>query len=385
MRLTSTPKSARAGEPSLLAIAETLAAMGASAWIGVHFGTWTHMAVGACIAPLLLLRTEESCQYAVHYIKDFVAWVDTKPGTAWAFIFGALAVPVTAIRVWATLVHVIPHPVIALSAFPGNWRRTTIALDSATSPEWIPLPADMSEHPDTLREFGQVYPLARLLLSECRDAAKARGWEGRIGLVILAVFIIGPLFVTAAVSGLAYRWSIKSTAIIWAPMLWALRPPKPKGEAWSAHLKLRATSDFNRIVVIFSTVVLLGFVVKYALFVAEHKLAMRAEAWQGWLGERLGEFVAAFVRPGEIPIWQLASATNAVLAIVVFFMVRSWLRHAEVGLPAPDARIDRMLGVLYFFRRLLTSYAIFCNGVVAIQLARKLPMPEIGSKLFPWL
>jgi hypothetical protein len=168
-------------------------------------------------------------------------------------------------------------------------------------------------------------------------------------------------------------------------MLWALRPPKPKGEAWSAHLKLKATSDFNRIVVFFSTVVLLGFAVKYTLFVAEHELALRAGAWHGRLGERLGEFVAAFVRPGEFPIWQFASATNAVLAIVVFFMVRSWLRHAEVGLPAPDTRIDRTLGVLYFFRRLLTSYAIFCNGVVAIQLARKLPVPEIGSKLFPWL
>jgi len=87
----------------------------------------------------------------------------------------------------------------------------------------------------------------------------------------------------------------------------------------------------------------------------------------------------------EFPIWQFDSATNAVLAIVVFFLIRSWLRHAEVGLPVPDARIDCTLGVLYFFRRLLTSYAIFCNGVVAIQLARKLPMPEIGSKLFPWL
>lgn len=38
MRLTSTPESARAGEPSLLAIIETLLAMAASGWIGVHRG-----------------------------------------------------------------------------------------------------------------------------------------------------------------------------------------------------------------------------------------------------------------------------------------------------------------------------------------------------------
>jgi len=381
MRLTSTPESARAGEPSLLAIIETLAAMAASAWIGVHFGTWTHIAVGACIAPFLLLRTEESCQYVVQCIRDLSRWICTKLGVVGMGVsLPTFVAPVTAIRVWAILVHVIPHPVIALRAFPGNRRRTTIALDSATSPEWIPVPADMSEHHQA-PDFGRVYGLARSILSETRREVKKHGGLGRIGYVILAVFIVGPLFVTAVVSGLAYRWSIKSTAIIWAPMLWALRPPKPKGEAWSAHLKLKATSDFNRIVVIFSTLVLLGFLVKYAFFVAEHELALRAGAWHG----RLGEFVAAFVRPGEFPIWQLASATNAVLAIVVFFMVRSWLRHAEVGLPAPDTRIDRTLGVLYFFRRLLTSYAIFCNGVVAIQLARKLPMPEIGSKLFPWL
>ena len=136
---------------------------------------------------------------------------------------------------------------------------------------------------------------------------------------------------------------------------------------------------------IFSTIVLSGFAAKYILFAAEHELALRAEAWHGWLGRRLGEFAAALVRPGEFPIWQLASAINSVLALVAFFLVRAWARRGEVGLTVPELRIDRTLGVMFFFRRLFTSYAILCNGAVVFQLARRLPLPQIGWKLFPWL
>ena len=64
MRIWSTPESVRAGEPSALAMIETLAAMGGSVWIGVYFGTWWHVFVGAAIAPFLLLRTDLSCKMA---------------------------------------------------------------------------------------------------------------------------------------------------------------------------------------------------------------------------------------------------------------------------------------------------------------------------------
>ena len=65
MRWVSSRESVRQGEPSVLAIVETLVAMGLSLWIAVHFATVEHVVIGACVAPLLMLRTDESAALGV--------------------------------------------------------------------------------------------------------------------------------------------------------------------------------------------------------------------------------------------------------------------------------------------------------------------------------
>lgn len=414
MRLWSTPESVRAAEPSALAMIETLAAIGASVWIGIHFGTWWHVFVGALIAPLLLLRTDLSCKIAWRSAQRVESWskrwLDAVAASrlrssvfglatfgvlvaatfvlldVWwplrlllAYVLLLISAPFVSGmgligpigRVLGTARGVCASPLESIRAIPGNWWRTIAALDFARSPELLPLPDDPGwERPD-LRWKDELSGHA---LWTVRSGSRRLRWYA--GLLTTISFVI---------PAVCFRLSLKSTALLWLPLLWALRPLKPAAEAWSAHLKLKATSDINRLVAIFSTLVLLGLVAKYLFFVAEHELALRAAAWQGWLGQRLGEFVAALVRPGEFPIWQFASATNSVLALLAFFLVRDWLRRDEVGLPAPDARIDRTLGVIFFFRRLFSCYVIVCNGVVVLQLARTLPLPQIGWKLFPWL
>ena len=69
MRWVSNKESVRKGEPSVLAIAETLVAMGLALWIAVHFGTVKHVVIGACIAPFLLLRTDESAVLGIRVYR----------------------------------------------------------------------------------------------------------------------------------------------------------------------------------------------------------------------------------------------------------------------------------------------------------------------------
>ena len=59
----STEETAEAGKTSVLAIIETLGAMAAYAWIAWEYGT-LHLTIAACVAPFLLLRTEESTRLA---------------------------------------------------------------------------------------------------------------------------------------------------------------------------------------------------------------------------------------------------------------------------------------------------------------------------------
>ena len=59
-RWTSTPLSADRGEISVLAIVETFVAISISLGIAWYYETIIHIAVSACIAPFLLLRTHRS-------------------------------------------------------------------------------------------------------------------------------------------------------------------------------------------------------------------------------------------------------------------------------------------------------------------------------------
>ncbi|MFM9957332.1 MAG: hypothetical protein ACKVZJ_04605 [Phycisphaerales bacterium] len=121
---------------------------------------------------------------------------------------------------------------------------------------------------------------------------------------------------------------------------------------------------------------------KYLAWLGHAELAKHAAAWTGLLGDQLGNLVVVFVRPGEIPVWQLASAANAVLALAMFLAVRRWALRAEKDLAINEPRIERVLSVAYFVRRLFTSYAIVNNLIVLYYLARELPLPPIGSQFF---
>ena len=59
----STEETAEAGKTSVLAVVETLCAMAPYAWIAWEYGT-LHLTIAACVAPFLLLRTEESTRLA---------------------------------------------------------------------------------------------------------------------------------------------------------------------------------------------------------------------------------------------------------------------------------------------------------------------------------
>ena len=67
----STPKSATARTVSVLALVETLAAVGIYIWIAVSWGT-LHLLIAACVTPFLLLRTEESIKLGLKFSTKYL-------------------------------------------------------------------------------------------------------------------------------------------------------------------------------------------------------------------------------------------------------------------------------------------------------------------------
>lgn len=394
MRLKSTRESMKAGDPSVLAIAETVLATSFSIWIGLHFGSWWHVAIGASIAPLLLLRTDKSCSQALNWCHGcafpVIDFFNSRTGkyvlvqiVSLAVLLFVLVVTSVLIRVFATISHALGHPLSAISAIPKNWSKTVLATDSSISPEWMPLPDEEKVFLDTrwpseALTFFRIYDL----VGEMTEIAFGADDDFVGGALAVAVF--GPFVAMAFLCATTYRLSIKSTALIWLPIIWALAPVR-HGEPVDKYIRLFLRSDLMRFVGLFSVAEIALFVLKYAFFVAEHRLAMDGAAWEPILGERLAMFFVAFARPGQIPLWQVGATVNAVLFVIAYLWARSLRNRAEEGIPLDGGRVDRTFGALLQVRRLFTSYAIACNLYAAVQLAKRLPVPSFGSRVFPWV
>lgn len=435
MRWTCTKETIERGVPSALAIVETLAAFSLSVYIGMSTGTWWHMLASSAIAPLVLLRTNYSINSSYGIASEIVSFNSTKHRTKYmplSFICILWLVTVAAIGIyiifieghtdWKTVLLVVAALNVSMAfanffplffgrfggfvqglifrfresikAIPGNWQRAVTCVDFAHPPELFVIPDGQDELHSPLDSWvlpinvvqAWIYSKRKIRQSFYRDRSSGSWFPVKFIVdqaIIIMTFIY--LFLGLGIIALLMRISVKSTVLIWLPVIWAAQPARPKADPLTPYLRLKISDDLPRLTAAVSVLVLLGFIVKYGAWAAGQELAMRAEAWHGPFGEQLGDFVAAFVRPGEIPLWQLASAINALLAIVLFGLVRHWIHRVDAGLTINEPRIERALAVLVPIRRLLSSYSIVVNIVVLFFVAKKLPLPPIGTKLFPWL
>ncbi len=365
----------------MLAIAETLVAMGLTLWIAIYFGTVRHVVVGACIAPFLLLRTDESAELGIRVFGG-IANVAHLPD--WTFpvrvLVGIVAIvticlTLVPIRMFATVVTVVRTPAAVARAIPWNWRRIAVATDSCRSPQFLPTPDDAAVL-DTLGvgDGFDFYPVLG-------ERFGLKGMETRWVLSVLkwplTWLIILPLLGFPAI---LYRWSLKSTAIIWFPLLWALRAVAPSDKLLKARLSLFEKSDLLRWVVLPASVAaVLAFALKLRFW---NEAAHAAAAWNESIA---GRIATIHVAPGVIEWWQVATVLNSGIAIGLWFYVRSCLRHIELGVPRREVVVERVLGWTLFVRRLLSSYTILCVGYLYVREATTWQLPPFGGKLLPWL
>lgn len=422
MRFISTEESVKRGEPSVLAILETLFAVGLSCWIAVSFQMWWHLLIACIVAPLALLTTplignlswsftskinkfleEHSLVtvllfvFAIGFSCSFVIFHDSMALgilsyviLAFSFFTGLFQGLVG--RLSATLYGIITQPLETLAELPSNWWKQIACTDIMQPSRLI---AKFDGTKDDLRllknksNAWMIYMDSWSPVQFAVNSIEEHKMESK-AFKVMIVFSILILLVPVLIVSLALRYSLKSTCIVWLPLVWAIKPIVPHGEPLRANLRVMAMGDTYRIVKFLSYSVLIFAMMKGVFWILMHDLALKVDAWSGqvenWLGPRfaiLGDFCAIFVRPGEIPIWQIASTINAILAIGTYYVVRHWYLRMESGLPVDEVGAERKLSTVYFVRRLLTSYAIICNGIMLYHLAAKLPLPAISSKMFP--
>jgi hypothetical protein len=173
--------------------------------------------------------------------------------------------------------------------------------------------------------------------------------------------------------------AVKSTAILWLPLLWIIYQANP-GERIIDRVDHQTHAPWNRLMLIYSSVVLISCGLKMALY---------TEAWKfGNLEQfgRAGELVTRLVAPVELPGWQVASAINAVLAWAFIFWAVPQLRAHRIQ--STEARSEVSLRREYSsfqaVRTTLSLYSIACTFYIAASTAWQTQWPGIHFVLFPW-
>lgn len=365
-RWVSTPESIKANQPSALAIAETLGAMAVSVWIAVTWDTYLHIAIAASIAPFLLMRTDESCirgsDMAYKLVSpphDVLERISEAAGfrlvilrmarLLWNGVWFPIALALARIATWvATLVQ---HPLVALAAIPGNWEHATVVLDSKKWPDILPTPRE-GRGAEAFFDVGFLLEETTVL------------WWVVFSPVILSAFV--------------YRWSLKSTAIIWFPLLWAMRAIRKAGKSFPDYLSAYVRSPTNVIVLCVSIAAIIAFLTKLILW----------NEWAGfvdwWNGSPLRHFLSLYVTPAEIQWWQVAVFANSIIAIAMYLLAVQWLVLKKYRQITTETLPQGVFRIGLFIRPILSCYTIACTLYITVLAAFDWNWPELGTKLFPW-
>ena len=252
MRFHSTFESSLHRGMTYLAIVETILATSAAMLVAVIYHTLLHIAFGAGIALLLLLRTPRSTALTHKLLTFFSsAYPDcrchatsypqppAKPKrrllrAIWLIIlllplFCLLGIFVLIAKVLATVLSFLRHPVESICAIPANWFRVVFTMDCMHPPEVIPeiegVAADSILSPLKWTYFAQ----------ETRTFLRRNVYGKWLVLAILTPTVV--LFVYAP--ALLYRLALKSTAVIFLPFVWIVGGgPRPESHMRFWHLTL---------------------------------------------------------------------------------------------------------------------------------------------------
>jgi hypothetical protein len=374
MILISSHTSVRNQQVSVLACLETVLATGLIFSMLFWLHMTYHIVVSLIFAPFLLTRTPRSIDLNINasivsaiLVANVVDWVKPKEAGMYAPVFWVfltvLSIPaffLTRVTVFAR--SLLAHPIEAISYIPENWRKVVLCTDTGTLPELIPGLADLplTDRRNALRLYGLEFWFEEWPSS----------WYVRFWLVLAAL----PIFVAAMV----YRWSLKSTALIWSPLVWAFRPIRREDDptTFSKAIIELSLFKFSRL---YSAIVLVLFAAKIWIWFYLTHLGTILHTLLGGSWDVLSMYLV----PDAIPLWHVTAATNALLTWGIYFRAERYAFDAEHRVENEDQHIATFFKSAFVTRNVLTIYTAMCTVYITIRLVSQLDMPRFELILFP--
>jgi len=358
MRLHSTPGSIRQSEVSILAVIETILAIGGTVVL-ISFGYWRHFWIMVLVTPLLLLRTERSQSLGLSaFARGFNLWLQLPPTVAVILTLPLLILGSLVVKIASTVRTVVAAPIDSLTEIPKNWFLQVLCVDSFHPPELVP---GIESSPDKTLDELKISNL-RLTLS---------------GLTWPATILFIPSVLPAYALSFTYRMTLKGTSIVWAPLLWIVPKFKPN-DSLVVRLKRINKSSRGRCTLVLSAFVIVGFLAK--LLIYNGAIALSA-AVPGPFGKLLVDYIA----PTTLPLWQIASILNSILAIVLFLWSGDEIIRLEDQTSQRSSSFpDYWLRSTTVIRNLLSVYTSTCLAYLTLVRSQVIHLPPLDEKLFPW-
>lgn len=381
MKTHSTIKSAENGEYTILSIIETIIAITFYAVITVKTGTFKYIAVSTFIAPFLLLRTERSAMLSfelakkiimiIHKMEDKILryYAIDEKGISYnvpvermgiyallgAFNLFSTILSLLIIKMIATLVTLIKHPVISLREIRSNWIRVVFCTDMYHPPEI--LPGIETHGPEFLDRYKFTVFIKEFMAPD--QFQSAFRW---LIIITLVPIIYLPAFI--------YRCSLKGTSPIWSPLIWVVRSIRDSNFPLKDRLEYIHNSIHYRLVLYYSIVVIILCMIK--LFVLLKLIEISAPVFN------------EYMLPKEISLWHLAAFVNAILAIQIYYIADKYLILWRSNQIIKERLIDLKIKILTFCRDLLFIYIMTCILYITLTMAIKVNLYQMKVKLFPW-
>jgi len=394
MRLVSTPQSVKDGEVSLLAILETSVAVCLTLWIAFKCGTLAHIAVGGCLGFLLLLRTEASTQLGITWLIRVKNWLTeslsgfntTKYPRSMLlsilFVLKVLALYVyililymlssVLIKVSATCVTVRRFPGASLSQIPSNWFRVSLCIDSRRPPELVPGTEELKDVgfledlplPIKFKNISSMVVLGILASLFAVYRKKLAGPTSiksdtpplveltQLWLIALWALSLAVTFVLLFVPSLMYRCCLKSTSLLYLPLIWIVRAPSGTTATLDSVREYIRSSTMERVKRFYSWLVILVSCLPLAI----------SMYWQHLLGAWTHGTVARYYFPtsmSTIASWHITRVAAAVITLLLYLFADPKADLLKPGRPE-EPRRSSFLAALRA-RKLLTIWTIGCG------------------------
>ena len=253
MRLFSNPASLRRGELSMLAIAETIAASCLSFWLAWRLGSIQHVVLASALVPFLLLRTRLSTWYALRSWDE----IEYKSSLSHKATVAMLIVAAPCIKIVATVKIFLRRPIKSVRAIPANFIKEVAVVDIT-----CPL---------------RVFHGSEETLDELQDYVFGPQ-DIKSPQTLLRGLIIWTLFAPTVSLAWTYRFALKSTALLWLPLIWIVIQARP-GTQVMDRLALMTRSAWSKTMRAYSAFVLLAFFAKLALLFGIWHFANLDLAW----------------------------------------------------------------------------------------------------------